>query len=175
MIDIIVDRLDVRASIPEIPDAGPTITARRADDTAEGIEIPDARSSGEADGIDEPAEGMNETDARIDIHDDGRNVIDAMTDEHDGGIDVIGALRGESAEPTDQSARGGEGPDERIDRIAYCQRGSPLPLPSTLSETRRGAAGAAPSSSSSPTRSQSLACVMRTRRIWPGCASPSDR
>lgn len=67
--------------------------------------------------------------------------------------------------------------EARLERTVptYCQRGSLLPLPSTLSETRRDAAGGAASSSRSPTRSQSLACVMRTRRICPGCASPSDR
>jgi len=116
MIENIVDRLDVRASIPEIRDARPRITARPTDDPAEGIEIPDARSSGKADGIDEPADGMNETDAGIEIHDDRMNIIDAMTNEHDDRIEIIDAMREEPAQPTDQPAKGGEVPDEVIDR-----------------------------------------------------------
>ncbi len=101
-IEIIVDRRDVRASIPDIRDARPRITAPGTDDEAERIEIPDAAPSGEADGIEQPAEGMNEGDAVIEIPDDGTNVIDAMPEK--------------SARPTDRPARGGEPPDEPIDR-----------------------------------------------------------
>lgn len=114
-IEIIVDRLEVRPSMPDIRDAHPTVTARRTDDTAEGIEIPDARPSGEADGIDEPAEAMNEADDRLEIHDDGRNVVDAMTEDRDDRIDVIDATRDEPAGPTDQPARGGDVLDEGTD------------------------------------------------------------
>ena len=117
MNEVIVDRLDVRASIPEIPDARRRITARVTDDKAEETDIPDASTSGRADGIDEPAEGMNETDAGIEIRDDGMNVIDAVTNEHDDRLDVIDATTDEPAEPTDQPAKGDEVGDEPIDRM----------------------------------------------------------
>jgi hypothetical protein len=93
------------ASIPEIRDDRPSITARRTNDKAEGTDIPDASTSGRADGIDEPAEGMNERHAGIEIHDDGMNVIDAVTNEHDDRLDVIDAMKDEPAEPTDLPQR----------------------------------------------------------------------
>jgi len=116
MNEILVDRLDVSASIPDVRDARPRITACRTDDEAEGIEIPDAPTSGGADGIDEPAEGTNERDAGIDIGDDGTNVIDAMTKERDDRLDVIDAMPEKPARPTEPPARGGEVTDEPTDR-----------------------------------------------------------
>jgi hypothetical protein len=94
MIENIVDRLDERASIPVIRDAGSRIT--------------DVRSSEPADGIDEPAERIDDTAARIEILDDRIEIIDAMIENIVDRIDVID-------QPTDQPAKGGEVADEVID------------------------------------------------------------